>query len=618
MSIERTNRLRIALQKAKAGLPEVDEQRPENPSKLGRLLNKPGTDAKGRGFIQSQPIHERPLLAAIGKEVLGDDVTYQPTIEFDQSHPVSRLKSLRERNQDQAIPEGSLGDKIGFSSSGQPLWSSILDEQRSMPINALPQELSSPEQSSRTHHRTVLSSNVNWPNRLEMSQRKTFKNWKVIPENRQSSMVCESIIDHLGQRHNPHIIVGEREVGKSHLLHATGQSVLRYYEGDVRILRATELLSLDSIPNDWHESMATTALLLIDDAHLIAEHEQHAQSIGHLVDHALNLGVHVLCTSISHPRDWTSSRLWELLRNASSSTMHHVTEASLAMHIKNQGSLLGMLFEDAHIMEILNHVGQSWRGVEAALSTLNDAKERGQEILNPEDVRATLTGKSVESSTMEEPAATSSITLASDILKRATDVVYTGVDSGGIELHAPPIEEQEDDWEPTLVSPEDLTTANDLLEMHLKTTLEQLTPEAPTVLDVNARDRHLTHQLGTVKGDDVLRTADVLTSIDASIDEALAERERIIVRDDLRLQHLELKMEELLERTAHADANELIDIVDELRHIEHELGLVSEDAMEAFEAEIEFDKSDFRKDEEMKVARLSTIKPTTRLMGEEE
>ena len=46
-------------------------------------------------------------------------------------------------------------------------------------------------------------------------------------------------------------------------------------------------------------------------------------------------------------------------------------------------------------------------------------------------------------------------------------------------------------------------------------------------------------------------------------------------------------MEELLERTAHADANELIDIVDELRVIEHELGLVSEDAMEAFEMEDE-------------------------------
>ena len=41
---------------------------------------------------------------------------------------------------------------------------------------------------------------------------------------------------------------------------------------------------------------------------------------------------------------------------------------------------------------------------------------------------------------------------------------------------------------------------------------------------------------------------------------------------------------------------------------EHELGLVSEDAMEAFDAE----------DEQIKVAHLARIKPTTRLMGEEE
>ena len=608
MSIERTNRLRIALQKAKAGLPEAEQQQSDNPSKLGRLLNKPSKEGTRSGFLQSQPIHERPVLAAISKEVLGDDVTYEPAIQLDQSHPVSRLKTLRERNLEQTIPEGSLGDKIGFSSTGQPLWSSILDEQRSMPLNALPQELAPPEPMLRTHHRTVLSSNVNWPQRLEVNQRKTFKTWKVIPENKQSSTVCESIIDHLGQRHNPHIIVGEREVGKSHLLHATGQSVLRYYDGDVRMLRATEILGLESIPNDWHESIATTALLLIDDAHLIADHEVHAQSVGHLIDHALNLGVHVLCTSMTHPREWTSSRMWELLRNASSSSMHYVSEASLAMHIKQQGSLLGMLFEDAHIMAIMNHVGRSWRGVEAALSSLNDAKDRGQEFLNPEDVQAILSGHALESSAMEEETPTSSITLASDILKRATDVVYTGVDTGGIELHATPLEQEEDDWEPSLVSPEELSTANDLLEMHLKTTLEQLTPEAPTVLDVDARDKHLTHQLGVVKGADVVRTADVLTSLDASIDEALAERERIIVRDDLRLQHLELKMEELLERTAHADANELIDIVDELRHIEHELGLVSEDAMEAFEME----------DEEIKIARLSTIKPTTRLLGEEE
>ena len=169
MSIKRTNRLRIALQKAKAGLPEAKEERSDNPSKLGRLLNKPSKEGTRSGFLQSQPIHERPVLSAISKEVLGDDVTYEPAIQLDQSHPVSRLKTLRERNLEQTIPEGSLGDKIGFSSSGQPLWSSILDEQRSMPLNPLSQELAPPEPMLRTHHRTVLSSNVNWPQRLEVN-----------------------------------------------------------------------------------------------------------------------------------------------------------------------------------------------------------------------------------------------------------------------------------------------------------------------------------------------------------------------------------------------------------------------------------------------------------------
>ena len=608
MSIEKTNRLRIALQKAKAGLESQNEQNKENPSRLGRLLNKPSSLSSERRLVPSQPIHERPLMAAISKEVLGEDIEYQPTIELEESHPVSRLKNLRERNFGGSIPEGNLGNKIGFSSMGQPLWSSILDEQRNMPSNTVPTSMSAPKQGERLHHSTTLSSQTHWPQRLELSQRKTFKHWKVTPENELATQVCESIIDHLGERHNPHLIIGTSEVGKSHLLNATGQSALRYFDGDVRIIRATELVGASQLPNGWQDAISTTVLLLIDDVHVIAAHENHAQTVGHLVDHALNLGVHILCTSGTSPRDWPSSRLWELLRNASTSTVQSASEASLVLHIKHQTSLLGMLLEDAHIVQLLSHSGQSWRGVEAAISMLKDAHERGENIVEPEDVITILTGRTLQSTTRNDSIPEPSISLASDILKRATDVVYSEVDAAGIELHTTALEIEEDDWEPTEVSAEVLSSANDLLEMHLRTTLDELTPEAPTVLDVDSRDRHLTHQLGTVSDRDIERTADVLTGIDASIDEALAERERLMVRDDLRLRHLEFKMEELLERTAHADANELIDIVDELRVIEHELGLVSEDAMEAFEME----------DEEIRIAHLSTIRPTTRLLGEEE
>ena len=608
MTIEKTNRLRIALQKAKSGLAPQTDESVENPSKLGRLLNKPSSQTSKRRLVPSLPIHERPLMAAISKEILGEDAEYSPTIDLQKSHPVSRLKSLRERNSNDSIPEGSLGEKIGFSSMGQPLWSSILDEQRNMSVNELPTTLSSPKQGERVHHSTTLSSQTYWPQRLELSQRKTFKQWKVTPENSQATGVCESIINHLGDRHNPHLIIGAGEVGKSHLMNATGQSVLRYFDGDVRIVRATELISGGEIPSEWQDAIATTVLLLIDDLHVIAAHEGHAQAMGHLIDHALNLGVHILCTSNTNPQDWPSSRLWEMLRHASTSTIKPASEASLAIHIKHQTSLLGMLLEDAHIMQVLAHSGHSWRGIEAAISMLKDAHERGENIVEPEDITAILSGQSLHSVVNTNSVPEPSISLATDILKRATDVVYSEVDAGGIELHSTTLDMGEDDWEPSEVSAEDLSSANDLLEMHLRTTLDELTPEAPNVLDVDSRDRHLTHQLGTIDGNDIERTADVLAGIDASIDEALAERERLMVRDDLRLRHLEFKMEELLERTAHADANELIDIVDELRVIEHELGLVSEDAMEAFEME----------DEEIRIAHLSTIRPATRLLGEEE
>jgi hypothetical protein len=100
-----------------------------------------------------------------------------------------------------------------------------------------------------------------------------------------------------------------------------------------------------------------------------------------------------------------------------------------------------------------------------------------------------------------------------------------------------------------------------------------------------------------------------MVGIDTEIDRIMTERERQMVRDDLRLRSLESQMETLLDRTSSADANELIDIVDELRHIEHELGLVSEDAMEAFELE----------DEEAKnLVHLARIRPKAVLTGEQE
>ncbi|MDB2540094.1 DnaA/Hda family protein [Candidatus Poseidoniales archaeon] len=614
MSIERTNRLKVALQKAKANLPEKEESSTSNKSSLGRLLNKPSSLKEGRTFLGTQPIHERPMIDAIAKETFGEDVEYVPKLNLRQDDDrqsnaqliASRLKNMRERVN--VEPSAPLGSRIGFSVDGKPLWASIIDEQRQYPSQSLSQELAPPQAHERLHHSNLAPSQSAWPLQLHINQKKTFKQWRVYGENKGPTEACEAIIDQLGNQMNPLLMIGLHGTGKSHLLHATGQSVLRYYDKEVRIIRGTELISASSLPQDWHEALTNTCLLLIDDLHLVSENEDLASNLGHLIDHSLNLGIQVLATSLTYPDSWASSRLWDVMKHSSTAELSPVSSTSLALHIKRESSVQGLLLEDAHIMYLLEHTGNDWRSVNSSIAMLVNANQKGDVAHQPEDVLRILANKPKQEQQVHEQSG-SSITLASDIVRTATDVIYSDKDIGGIELHSTSIDLPEDDWEPRLVSVDEIHRANDLIEQHLKTTLEELTPEAPSVLDADFRDRHITHQLGQLEGSDIDSAVDVMVGIDTEIDRVMAERERQMVRDDLRLRNLESQMEALLDRTSSADANELIDIVDELRHIEHELGLVSEDAMEAFELE----------DEEAKnLVRLARIRPKAILTGEQE
>ncbi|MBT3652907.1 MAG: ATP-binding protein [Euryarchaeota archaeon] len=614
MSIERTNRLKIALQKAKANLPEKEESKTTNKSSLGRLLDKPSSLKEGRAFLGTQPIHERPLIDAIAKETFGENIEYIPKLNLredidEQSsaqYIASRLKNMRERVV--VEPSTPLGSRIGFSIDGKPLWASIIDEQRQYSTQSLNQELVPLQPHERLHHTNLAPSQSTWPLQLQINQKKTFKQWRVFGENKGPTQACEAIIDQLGTQMNPLLMIGPHGTGKSHLLHATGQSVLRYYDKEVRIIRGTELISASSLPHDWHEALTNTCLLLIDDLHLVSENENLATNLGHLLDHGLNLGIQILATSLTHPDSWASSRLWDVMKNSSTAELSPVSSTSLALHIKRESSVQGLLLEDAHIMYLLEHTGNDWRSVNSSIAMLVNANQKGDVAHRPEDVLRILANKPKQEEYVHEKRGTS-ITLASDIVRTATDVIYSDKDIGGIELHSTSIDLPEDDWEPRMVSVDEIHRANDLIEQHLKTTLEELTPEAPSVLDADFRDRHLTHQLGELEGDDIESAVDVMVGIDTEIDRIMTERERQMVRDDLRLRSLESQMETLLDRTSSADANELIDIVDELRHIEHELGLVSEDAMEAFELE----------DEEAKnLVHLARIRPKAVLTGEQE
>lgn len=71
---------------------------------------------------------------------------------------------------------------------------------------------------------------------------------------------------------NPLLVIGPNETGRSHLLHAIAQGILRRQEGDVFLLGSADIQHLDQLPAGWQEAIAQARLLAIDDAHLMADH----------------------------------------------------------------------------------------------------------------------------------------------------------------------------------------------------------------------------------------------------------------------------------------------------------------------------------------------------------
>ena len=181
MSIERTNRLKVALQKAKANLPNKDHSASENRSHLGRLLDKPSSLEKDRSLLATQPIPERPIIDAISKETLGEDVEYIPKLNLRKENNAQsnaeivalRLKNMRERVRIE--PETPLGTRVGFSVDGKPLWASIIDEQRQYSSHSLNDDIAPLQPDHRLHHSNLAPTQSMWPLQLQISEKKVKK-----------------------------------------------------------------------------------------------------------------------------------------------------------------------------------------------------------------------------------------------------------------------------------------------------------------------------------------------------------------------------------------------------------------------------------------------------------
>ena len=629
---------------APVGESTASNQRPAM-SKLNTLLGTKVVPDRSLALFQTVGVSQRPTYDLIAERVLGPQVG-EPTSFLDAeanyaSHVAKRLVELQRRMEQPPLPQSNgEGFYVGVEDDGTPVWSQVLSEQRGRTSNKLGQELAPPVEGELHHPARVLDLEAAWPKRMGWSTSSTFKQWFVTDENMEATRFCEHVIDHPGGAFNPLFIRSAPQAGCSHLIHATGQALLRREEGHVLHISAADAASVDALDTAWQDALPGASALLVDDVHVFADDDSWSHQLGVLVDHALNHGVQVVVGGRHALDAFPSSRLNDVLRGSTQSHLDAPQPASLLAFGRWRCAQKNILVSDRHLAQLSRMEPTSWRGMESRLERLSLAFERGAVLLDGDDVSDLLNGHVSKSGADERQRVDD---LASQLVGSALDAVYSSAAPGGVDLHSPLESWGEDDYTPPEWDVGRLGSDATMLEQRLRAEVDPIEPGHPSVLDVHEREKYIVRANDPLHRNDVERAVEVLVDIDASVDARVNAMSSEVVASSLELQSLEERMVALAQRAVDADIEELIVIADELRVIEERLveidpdlkplppfddRVVSDESidLDTYEPEGEWnidgtdvDPEDLLAQQPQKtVVHLSQIRPRSVLVGEEE
>ena len=562
--------------------PKKDSNSETSNSKLNRLLGKSDVIDRRQGtLLQRTGIVERPTFDLVADGVLGKQSKQRkPAIELQSNGDsladiaARRIRSLRQRTfesiEQQIDPVEDT--YLGMEHDGSPVWKSVLDGHRGRATHAPSEELAPPEETSPFHHSVVLPAGGAWPLRLRPEVRKSFKQWFNVPENTRATQAADAVVDSPGGQLNPLLFIGASQTGRTHLLHATAQAVLRRQEGDVYMLTSAELSGLERLPDGWQDTLVNARLLAIDDIDSSVAHPELAHELGLMIDYALNLGVHVLLTSKSTPDDWPTSRLWELTRHAASVHLEAPQSSSMILYARHLAIKKGLMMNDSQLASLVLKDTIGWQSTKANFDLVALALQSGDEVLDGEDVTALLSNQ-LKRTTADQSLQREKVEdIAMRLINTAVDTVYSDEVHGGIDLYSKLPEIGDDEYMPPELDAQELAASGQRRHAeYLKIALEDTAPAAPSVLDLNEREQHLIARQGRIEERDYGLAADVLTELDEAFDHRINSFERDLIESSIQLGNLESQLHDLSERTSEASIEELIRIADELREMESNL-----------------------------------------------
>ena len=584
----RRNQLLAAINSAKLHVNNPTSVKPENSnisgenvrpssSKMARLIGKPSSKGERKSLLTRVGVRNRPTYDLIADGVLGKNTDkYQPKLSIAESavetnKSVSeRIKDLRNRTlrkmseEDKSVADGF----FGFENDGTPIWSSVVTSERKLTARVF----DPPQEQSSHHHSIHIPSSYDWPKSLGLNNHNTFKTWFTVSENKRATQLAEQVIDNPQEGLNPLIFVGESDTGKTHLLQAIGQAALLTCNQDVYTIHRDELNKVLSFEHSWSDVFAHASMLIIDDIDAVAGDEAIANILGNVINTALNMNVHVIVSSQSMPDDWPASRLWDILRSGVKTILSQPGAGSLMSYARNLAVNKSVVLTDEQLALIVTHGEMGWRATKNSLTKAENAINNGEELLDNSDVYNLLNDIQSESMTVENLMISESVEDVADrLIKSVVDVVYSEQQLGGIEFNTT-LPELSDDYEaPELLTDPLIKSDTELIESQLQSKLDDITPVAPSVIDVNDQDKHLVAKMTRIMERDHAKAAEILTDIDMGIDEQLSRSNYQIASETDILVNLEAKLLNLAERTAGASVEGLIEIADELRSLEHDL-----------------------------------------------
>jgi hypothetical protein len=292
-----------------------------------------------------------------------------------------------------------------------------------------------------------------------------------------------------------------------------------------------------------------------------------------MIDHAINLGVHVILTSVESPDEWPSSRLWDICRNSAQTQIQIPTATNLVMFTRRLAGSRNLMLDDGQMTAIVTFNQIGWRSTIANFDKVALAIESGDDIIDGEDVIRTLRDEVRPQFVDQDEIVRHNVDdIATRLISNAVDTVYSVHDIGGIDLVRNIPELGEDDYQPPQWDANEMSLeGEEMLEKFVHKTLEELTPEAPSVLSVHENEQHLITRPNRIEEQDYGRAADILTELDDKIDSKIKDAELDVFNNSILLSDLEEKMIELSQKAGSADIDELIAIADELRHLEEKL-----------------------------------------------